>query len=114
MNSGRRLCLQTTTRIHTVLDFLFYKVVVCAPDGKQKENEDGEEHLHVGERREANGAHRAELHDLQDCEEVEFALRDAANVAVGWIGRLQRQRTRYQQPMRGLFIIPETLSVPAQ
>ena len=64
-----------------------------SPDRKEEEDEDGEGHLHVGERRESNGAHHSQLNDLQDCEEMQLSLWNAANVAVRRVRRLKNNHT---------------------
>ena len=64
-----------------------------SPDRKEEEDEDGEGHLHVGERRESDCTHHSQLNDLQDCEEMQLSLWNAANVAVGRVRRLKNNKS---------------------
>ena len=59
------------------------------PDGEEKEEDDGEKHLEVSNRREAEATHDEELQELDARELVDLALWHRPDVVVGRVGRLK-------------------------
>ena len=72
-------------------------------DGQEEEDDEGEDHLHVGPGREAEEAHDQQLHHLAAGKLVDLALRNPPDVMVRRIGgltgktnckiRIERDRT---------------------
>lgn len=68
-----------------------FVIFVLLPDGDQQNHQEGENHLHVGQRIHSKGAEDDQLDHLQRSKVMDFPLRHAANVVGGWIGGLGRQ-----------------------
>lgn len=65
-------------------------VIVLLPDRDQQNHQEGENHLHVGQRIHSKGTEDDQLDHLQRSKVVDFPLRHAANVVSRWIGGLGR------------------------
>lgn len=59
------------------------------PDGQKEEDDEREDHLHVGPRGKAEEAHDQQLSHLTAGELVDFALWNSANVVIRWVSGLR-------------------------
>ena len=64
---------------------------VILPDRDKQDHQEGEDHLHVGQRIHPKGAQDDQLDHLQRCEVVDLPLRHTANVVGGRIRSLHRE-----------------------
>lgn len=64
---------------------------VILPDRDKEDHQQGEHHLHIGQRIHPKGTQDDQLDHLQCCEIVDFPLRHTTNVMCGRIGRLYRE-----------------------
>jgi len=63
-------------------------IILCSPDGHEEHDENWEDHLHVGDRGEAEHAQHEQLRYLQARERVHLPLRHAPDVVVWRVGGL--------------------------
>lgn len=68
---------------------------VISPDRDQQDHQQGENHLHVGQRIHPECTQNDQLDHLQPREVVDLPLRHTPDVVSGRIGGLDRDRIRY-------------------
>lgn len=77
------------------------------PYGQQEEDDEREDHLHVGPRRETEEAHDQQLRHLTAGELVDFALRHSPDVVIRWIGGLYNVTTIITRVMLLTFVFSQ-------
>lgn len=85
-------------------------LLVLLPDRDQQDHQEGENHLHVGQRIHAKGAEDDQLDHLQRGKVVDFPLRHAANVVGGRVGGLGRKNFLFRGFSQSVTQIPQSKS----